>query len=172
MDVAAAKQQMRTAALAARGAMSDADRMAAGVAVARHCLDQWQGARRVAAFVSFGTEPPTRPLLDGLAASGTQIVVPVVTGDDLRWVGYEATGPQLDADPLAAVDVILVPALAVDRHGNRLGRGRGYYDRALTGVSASAIAVVYDDELLDDVPVEAHDRRVQGVLRPAGYSPW
>lgn len=171
MDAAAAKQQLRAAALAARGAMSDADRMAAGIAVARHCLDQWQGAGQVAAFVSFGTEPPTQPLLDGLAASGAQIVVPIVTGDDLRWVSYEATGPELDVATLATVDVILVPALAVDRHGNRLGRGRGYYDRALAGAGAPAVAVVYDDELLDRVPVEAHDRRVQGVLRPAGYSP-
>jgi 5-formyltetrahydrofolate cyclo-ligase len=53
-----------------------------------------------------------------------------------------------------------------------LGRGRGYYDRALTAVAAPVVAVGYDDELVDAVPIEPHDQRVQAMLRPAGYVPF
>jgi 5-formyltetrahydrofolate cyclo-ligase len=66
-------------------------------------------------------------------------------------------------------DVVLVPALAVDRDGHRLGRGRGYYDRALESVTAPVVAVVYDDDVIDDVPIEPHDRCVDGRLTPSGY---
>jgi 5-formyltetrahydrofolate cyclo-ligase len=127
-----------------------------------------------------------RPLLDQLTDSGTEIVVPVVRGDDLDWVVYvpqaavttsqagvdEPTGRRLGAAGLATADVIVVPALAVDHLGNRLGRGRGYYDRALAEVSGPVVAVGYDDELVESVPVERHDRAVQAMLRPAGYSPF
>jgi 5-formyltetrahydrofolate cyclo-ligase len=71
---------------------------------------------------------------------------------------------------LAAASVVVVPALSVDRDGNRLGRGRGYYDRALSDIKAPVVAVVYDDELIDVVPAEPHDRRVDAVLRPRGLT--
>jgi 5-formyltetrahydrofolate cyclo-ligase len=66
--------------------------------------------------------------------------------------------------------MLLVPALAVDRAGNRLGRGGGYYDRALSGIRAQVVAVIYDDELVDAVPHEPHDRLVDATLRPLGVS--
>jgi 5-formyltetrahydrofolate cyclo-ligase len=66
--------------------------------------------------------------------------------------------------------MVLVPALAVDRAGNRLGRGAGYYDRALTKTRAQVVAVIYDDELVDAVPHEPHDRLVDAALRPSGVS--
>ena len=66
------------------------------------------------------------------------------------------------------MDVIFVPALAVDRHGVRLGRGAGFYDRSLSfrGPSAQLIAVVRDDELVDDLPVEPHDVAMTHALTP------
>jgi len=63
---------------------------------------------------------------------------------------------------------VLAPALAVDGAGHRLGQGGGSYDRALTRTSAPVLAVVFDDELLESVPVQRHDRPVGGTLTPAG----
>jgi 5-formyltetrahydrofolate cyclo-ligase len=64
--------------------------------------------------------------------------------------------------------VVLVPALAVDRRGRRLGRGGGYYDRTLASLAGPAYAVVYDDEVVEEVPVEPHDVAVAGALTPSG----
>ena len=82
----------------------------------------------------------------------------------------EPAGPRLGPGALAAADVVVVPALAVDRRGARLGRGRGYYDRALAHARPGAVlvAVVFDDELVDALPAEPHDRRVSAVVTPSG----
>jgi 5-formyltetrahydrofolate cyclo-ligase len=61
---------------------------------------------------------------------------------------------------------VLVPALAVDRHGNRLGRGGGSYDRALARATGLTVAVLYDGELVDLLPVEPHDVPVNAVVTP------
>jgi 5-formyltetrahydrofolate cyclo-ligase len=183
-DVQTRKEQLRADVLATRASMSEATRTAAGVAIARRGLAAWSGLATVAAYVSLGFEPSSRQLVDGLAAHGVHVLLPVVDGDVLDWAAYigpaelttgrlgitEPTGERLGPAALADADVVVVPALAVDRVGNRLGRGRGYYDRALLGVTARIVAVVYDAELLDQVPAEPHDRRVDAVLRPAGLS--
>ena len=77
-------------------------------------------------------------------------------------------GPSLGLDGIAAAKLVLAPALAVDTAGRRLGQGGGSYDRALTRTSAPVLAVVFDDELIASVPVEPHDRPVNGVLTPSG----
>lgn len=132
-------------------------------------------------------EPPTRPLLDGLSAAGVQVLLPVARpGGELDWGRYDgwdrlaagAVGGLLEpgtvAGPaaLSAAEVIVVPALAADPHGGRLGRGAGYYDRALAGLTAPTLAVVFDDEVLTSVPVEAHDVAMSGVLTPSGLRWW
>jgi 5-formyltetrahydrofolate cyclo-ligase len=75
---------------------------------------------------------------------------------------------------VARADVVLVPALAVDFAGNRLGRGGGSYDRALAKVGGQVptIGLIYDDELVPSVPTEAHDRAVRAVARPAHGITW
>jgi 5-formyltetrahydrofolate cyclo-ligase len=176
------KAVLRSATLAARAALDPASRDAAGVALSRHGCAAWRDRRAIATYLSFGSEPPTNDLVDGLHSAGVEVLVPVVTGNGLDWVRYsphvpttaarlgvpEPVGPRLGAAAIHTVDLVIVPSLAVDRLGNRLGRGRGFYDRALEGVSAPVVAVLYDSELLDEVPAEPHDRRVQAVLRPAG----
>jgi 5-formyltetrahydrofolate cyclo-ligase len=108
-------------------------------------------------------------------------VVPA-DGSELRWAVdtgrlargrfglFEPVGPRLGPTALGAADTVVVPALAVGRDGSRLGRGGGYYDRALQYARPDAVlvAVVFDDELLDELPVEAHDLRVTAVVTPSG----
>lgn len=157
--------------------------------IARHLARsvEVQRAATVAAYVSIGQEPGTGPLLDLLASAGKRVVLPVLLPDnDLDWATYdgpaglagarrgllEPTGPRLGPDAVATADVVLVPALAVDRHGMRLGRGGGSYDRALGRVPLGTFvcAVLYDGELLDEVPHDDHDRSVTAVVTPSGLT--
>jgi 5-formyltetrahydrofolate cyclo-ligase len=176
------KEELRRFALERRSARSVEEIRSAGSAIAGRASAFAVRAHTVAAFLSMPTEPPTRPLLAALIRAGCEVIVPVVVGEQLDWTPYrigidvrttglgveEPKGERLGSNALAAADVALVPALLVDRAGNRLGRGRGYYDRALSAVSVRSVAVVYDDELVEQVPTEAHDWRVSGVLRPSG----
>jgi 5-formyltetrahydrofolate cyclo-ligase len=166
-----------------RAARTEAARIAAGEALLPHGLAACAGARCVAAYVGVGTEPPTIPLLDALRASGVRVLLPVIDRTFLDWAAYdgpatlvdgplglaEPNGARLGAEALSDADVVLVPALALDPYGHRLGRGRGYYDRALEGVTAPLIAVVYDDDMVDAVVVESHDRDVDGWVTPSGH---
>ncbi|HWB65962.1 MAG TPA: 5-formyltetrahydrofolate cyclo-ligase [Mycobacteriales bacterium] len=179
------KEELRRAVLARRGSRPAADRERAGRALASHGVAAWSATRRVAAYLSVGTEPPTRELLDGLHDAGVEVLLPVVTADALDWAAYagpssvlpgrfgllEPTGPRLGLRAVEGVDAVIVPALAVDRAGNRLGRGRGFYDRALADVRVPVTAVVFDEEVVATVPVEPHDRPVTGILAPGGPMP-
>jgi 5-formyltetrahydrofolate cyclo-ligase len=135
------------------------------------------------AFVGTGGEVPTLPLLDALVASGRRVLLPITLDDmTLDWAGYtgpddlaparlgllEPTGPRLGPAAIAEATAILVPALAVDRTGRRLGQGGGCYDRSLPFATGRVIAVVADDEVLDEVPVEPHDLPVDALLTPLG----
>lgn len=140
-------------------------------------------ARRVACYLSMPSEPGTAPLIAAMHDHGIEVVVPISLPDrTLEWVVLdpdasvvtsslgipEPAGPRLAADALASSSVIIVPALAVSHDGHRLGRGAGYYDRALVGVAAPICALVFVHELVPDVPHEAHDVPVQMALTPSG----
>ena len=140
-------------------------------------------AATVAAYVSIGTEPGTGPLLDRLVAAGKRVILPCLLPDnDLDWAAYdgrlrpagrgllEPPGPRLGVDAVATADVVLVPGLAVDRGGYRLGRGGGSYDRALARVPADTFTclLLYPEEVGVPVPVEPHDRRVVAAATPEG----
>ncbi len=135
----------------------------------------------IAAFVGVRSEPPTVPLLEALHARGVRVLLPVLLADmDLDWAPFtgaaelvegrlrmsEPPGPTLGPDAIATADLVLVPALAVDGSGMRLGQGGGSYDRALIRTSARVVAVVFGDEVLEWLPAEDHDRSVDGVLTP------
>jgi 5-formyltetrahydrofolate cyclo-ligase len=158
-------------------------------AIAEHLMaaPEVRRAATVAAYVSIGQEPGTGPLLERLAGAGKRVVLPVLLPDnDLDWAAYtgpqdlvaagrgllEPLGPRLGPGAVATADVVLVPALAVDRTGMRLGRGGGSYDRALGHVPVGTFvcALLYDGELLDEVPREPHDRPVSAVVTPSGVS--
>lgn len=187
----AAKTALRRTVLAARARLSAAelDLRATALATVAATRPELVGAGTWTAYLSVGTEPGTEPLLADLRASGVRVLLPVLRPDrQLDWAVDE--GPEwrrpaghglrepvsapLGPASIATADYVLVPALAVDRTGNRLGRGGGYYDRALAAVPAATpvLAVVYDEEVLDAVPAEPHDRRVTGALTPSGVLPF
>lgn len=179
------KAAMRRRVSAGRARMSNPDQIAAGQAVrdAVLSLPETQMAGTVAAYMSVGTEPRTRSLVYALWKRGAYILLPLLLGDyDLDWASYEGpdsltAGPRGLPQPvepprgvkaITSADLIIVPALAVDRAGRRLGRGGGSYDRALArvGPAIPTVALIYDDELVDEVPVGAHDQPVSITARP------
>ena len=140
----------------------------------------WTSAT-VCAYVPVGTEPGSLALLDALRAAGRRVLLPIVTGAaPLDWGVYfgadslvpgpyglrEPGGLRLGPGAVANADAVLVPALAVDRRGVRLGRGAGHYDRSLAGVRAPLIAVIRDAELVERLPAESHDVLMTAVLTP------
>ena len=139
----------------------------------------------VAAYVPVGSEPGSLAVLDALLDRGVTVLIPVVPPGEPgpldwaryhgqeslargRWGLWEPTGARLGVEAIRAASLILVPALAGDKSGVRLGRGGGYYDRTLTGLTADVVAVVYDDEIVDSLPSGPLDVPVGWVLTPEG----
>jgi 5-formyltetrahydrofolate cyclo-ligase len=143
-------------------------------ALAAAVLPAARGAGRVAVYASFGTEPPTTCLVEGLRRAGVQVLLPVLLPDrDLDWTAEHPgrpAGPLLGVEAVATCSLVVVPALAVDAAGRRLGRGGGSYDRALARVPADVltVALLHDGEMLDVVPTEPHDVPVRAVATPTG----
>jgi 5-formyltetrahydrofolate cyclo-ligase len=183
-EVATAKSEVRLRHLARRAERPDADRAAAAAALSRALLERLAGTRTIAAFVPDLTEPGAGELPGALARLGARVLLPVVpdTGRELRWAVHtgplapgrfgllEPVGPRLEPGAVGEADVVVVPAVAVARDGVRLGRGGGYYDRVLplTRPDAVLVSLVFDDELVDRLPAEPHDRSVTAVVTPSG----
>jgi 5-formyltetrahydrofolate cyclo-ligase len=174
-DLPAAKTQLRRELLASRGRRPASQRKGDAAALALVFSgafgDRLSSGFVVAAYVSIGSEPGTDSVIEALARAGARVIVPVLLPDrDLDWVAADDPQTSLGVDAIADASMVLVPALAVDRSGHRLGRGGGSYDRALTRVrpATPVLAVVHDDEVLAAIPVEEHDRPVDGALTPNG----
>lgn len=178
------KRELRASILKRRAGRSDEDRAAAAEAIAAHlAAAAFAQVPTVATYLSMASEPGTEPLIESLLARGTSVIVPVALPDGaLDWVRYEPDGglapstlgvpepegPRLGIDAISEAGLVIAPALAVDHAGWRLGRGGGYFDRALPRVNAPVCALVYADELLPVVPHEDHDVRVDLVATEAG----
>lgn len=140
----------------------------------------------VCCYVPFGSEPGSLALADALRAAGARVLLPVIppVSGALDWAEYtgsaelapgrmrgilEPAGTRLGPSALREAGLVLLPALAVDQAGVRLGRGAGYYDRTLAhaGPGTELVAIVRDDELVERLPCEPHDVRVTGVLTPS-----
>ena len=175
-----AKKLLRAEVLARRQAMMEADRAAAGRLLRDALLEmpEMQMAGTVAAYVSVGTEPDTRGLIFALWKRGSYVLLPVLQADgDLDWASYEGpdslgSGPRGLLEPterrrgvtaITSADLVIVPAVAVDQAGRRLGRGGGSYDRALArvGPRIQTVALLYEGELVGQVPAGPHDQPVR-----------
>ena len=137
--------------------------------------------RRIAAFIPTPTEPPIAHGLNTLVKDGVSVIVPVSVADGLLdWVelapdAISSTTKDIMGMPIPStgtstspsdLDAVLIPAAAVDRDGNRLGWGKGFYDRFLSTVTGDPIliAVVFDSDCVDQVPTEAHDAPIDVIL--------
>jgi 5-formyltetrahydrofolate cyclo-ligase len=141
----------------------------------------------VGAYVSIGSEPGTRALLDALRARGVRVLLPVLLDDnDLDWAVYEGAdrlvrarlgllepgGARLGPNAVLEADVLLLPGLAADARGMRLGRGGGSYDRVLARLAARGagpplVVLLYDHEVVEEMPAEAHDQPVRAAVTPS-----
>jgi 5-formyltetrahydrofolate cyclo-ligase len=140
----------------------------------------------VAGYLAKAGEPSIDAWLASLQSTGATIYLPRVHGSDMTWVNTDSfedlpigafgvREPHGDGNPtLPHVDAIVMPALAVDVRGYRLGQGGGYYDRALANTTKFRdggplrVAVINEDEFLDVIPHEAHDVCVDVVCTQAG----
>lgn len=181
------KVVLRAALLARRSSLNVSTLATAAAASAEHLVGGVVrgGANRVCAYVPVGTEPGSIAALDELRAIGVEVLLPLLRPDlDLDWAPYE--GPEFlvraargllqpagrlgGIAAISGVDLVIVPALAVDAAGNRLGRGGGSYDRALARVrrEVPVVALLHDGEVVAAVPHDEHDRPVTHTVTPTG----
>lgn len=179
------KDQWRSALLSRRRRLPASARFAEAIQLSA-VLTSGKVVRRgqtLCAYVPIGSEPGSVQMLDDVAAHGVRVLLPIVAGDGpLDWAWYagqdslrpgpygllQPIGERLGAAALRIADMVLVPALGVDRVGTRLGRGAGYYDRTLVIAAPGTplVAVVRDDETIDRLPREPHDVLMTGALTP------
>jgi 5-formyltetrahydrofolate cyclo-ligase len=189
VNVQTAKAEMRSVIRAQRTARGPAEGSAAAQAVAEHgmaLLDALPPRTTITAYLSLPSEPNVDPLIERADAAGHVVLVPRIEGRDLAWVAYRPgdpvrSGPLGIREPLgpaagspSSAGVMFLPGLAVGRDGCRLGQGGGYYDRVLADVPPRdlggplLVIVLFADEIVDAVPAEPHDRRVDAALTPLG----
>ncbi|WP_280402346.1 5-formyltetrahydrofolate cyclo-ligase [Nocardia carnea] len=178
IDKQAWRAMIRAQRLSVPGAVRAAEDTALAEAAGRLEPAEW-----VCAYVPVRGEPGSVAIAETLRAAGSRVLLPVTrepgplywgeyTGpEELQPARYgllEPSGPALSPETVADAGLILVPALAVDRRGVRLGQGAGYYDRTLrlADPAARLITVVRDDEVVDHLPEEPHDIRMHWALTP------
>ncbi|SCG43842.1 5-formyltetrahydrofolate cyclo-ligase [Micromonospora inositola] len=184
-----AKRETRVALLARRRSLTGAQRAEAAARVQAELISLVRRLRpaRMTAYVPVGSEPggPDLPaVLRAALEPAAELLLPVLRDDlDLDWAAYtapaalvsagrglrEPVGPRLGRSAVADAGLVIVPALAVDHRGLRLGRGGGSYDRALARVPVTTVtvALLHDGELVESVPAQPHDRPVRAVVTPA-----
>jgi 5-formyltetrahydrofolate cyclo-ligase len=179
------KRAIRREVIARRDALSPEVRADASARIAATVMElpEVVAARTVMAFWAFGSEVDTAPLIERLHAAERRVVLPRVEGGDVVAVVYLAgdevaaaafgamqpTGAAL-VEP-AEVDLVIVPGVAFDREGRRVGYGGGYYDRFLprTRTDVPAIAIAFSQQVVDrPLPAASFDRRVDAIVTERG----
>lgn len=140
---------------------------------------EFQKAKIIASYISYADEPDTSALNLALINNGKLLLLPRIIGSELEWVLWTGEQNQISTlkkiseplgnayDDLKNVDLIIVPALRIDRSGYRLGQGGGYYDRALPNFSAFSIGLIHSDELSsEDLPRDDWDIPLSAAATP------
>lgn len=179
------KQALRSQVLRGRSALDHSSIEAFGSELAKQLvqLTTEQSARSLTCFLPIRNEPDTTEFLEWARSCDIDVLLPSVQADSsLDWIRpvgdatvegrlgtLEPLGERLGQNAPRHVDLMLIPAAAVDRQGNRLGWGKGFYDRSLATLETPppTFAVIYDEEFVDEIPAEPHDHRVSGVVTPS-----
>jgi 5-formyltetrahydrofolate cyclo-ligase len=183
VETATSKVGLRRQIHAKLATLTTDDVYARSAAICRQlaAVRELASAQWVMGFVSFGSEVRTHELLRSLLAEGRHLCVPSFDVAGQRYICSELKHFDedlkagllgiLEPRPVAIrpvhadrIDAWLVPGVAFDEHGNRLGRGMGYYDRLLCGVHGVKIALAYDFQVLNEVPSEPHDVRMDFIV--------
>jgi 5-formyltetrahydrofolate cyclo-ligase len=188
-QVAVAKRELRTRLLTERRRLDPTTRSQAAERLAEKvtALIAGNAVGCVCAYVSLDEEPGTVPLLARCYDSGITVLLPMLRpGGDLDWARYrpgdlhrgpfgllQPASPPLGTDAVRAAELIICPGLAGTPAGDRLGRGGGSYDRALarSRPTSRRCLLLYDSEVLDAVPTDAHDERVDVIVTPTRNLP-
>ncbi|GAA2073627.1 5-formyltetrahydrofolate cyclo-ligase [Microbacterium hatanonis] len=156
---------------------------ALGVQAQLDALIERLGATSLSCFLSTTTEPGTHEFVEAAVARGLRVLLPISRDDGLLdWVVAtpggaiaeglfglpEPVGEVLGPIAVNDVDLLVIPAAAVDHGGMRLGWGRGYFDKTIGSMERCppVYAVVFDSEYVDDVPRDVHDQPVSGIVTP------
>ena len=180
------KQRLRAAALIARQAAFDVHGKDASRRLAAHGLDflHLKPGSIISGFAAIRDEIDPSALMLWLHEEGFSLALPVMVGkkqpllmrawspgDAMASAAWGIAEP-LDDKPIVEPDVLLVPLLAFDARGHRLGYGGGFYDRTLADLRAKkkvvAVGLAYDELKVDGVPTESYDQRLDWVLTPSG----
>ncbi len=177
-----AKRELRRRLLAERARLAPDDRAARSraIAAALASLDAFRGARAVGLYAALGAEVDTAEIAARALAAGKRLAWPRLDAGGLR-MRFAACAPDaLVAGPLGArepppdapevpgedLDLVVVPGVAFDARGRRLGRGRGHYDATLAALPArtARVGIGFDLQLVEEVPEEAHDAALDAVV--------
>jgi len=186
-DIRKAKRELRRAAGESVRQLSAAERAVASVKAMALLEKQplWRQAESILFYAPMTGELDVWPMLEAALAAGKTAGLPRFDGDAQCYVacrirdlasdvemgrfGIREPVAQCAGDALKRLDLILVPGVAFDLHGRRLGRGKGYYDHLLAAVSGTACAVAFDEQIVDAVPVESHDVVLNCILTPTRW---
>jgi 5-formyltetrahydrofolate cyclo-ligase len=134
-------------------------------------------AKTIASYSPLSSEPDVSEFNDWVLATGRTLCLPRVIGPEIEFaIGKTEPGSFAIAEPVGdaidpdLIDLVLVPALAIDATGNRLGKGKGYYDRTLGSFSCPKFAVIFDSEYLEQLPADDHDQKVDGAISPSAIN--
>lgn len=135
----------------------------------------FQNAGCIALYYAMKDEVQTSSLIEEWHLQ-KKIVLPVISGEDIHFHRYAGNnnlkmGALGILEPVSTqlvspgdIDLFIVPGVAFDRKYNRLGRGKGYYDRFLSGIDKPTIGLCYDFQLLDHIPAEPHDKKMTMII--------
>jgi 5-formyltetrahydrofolate cyclo-ligase len=162
--------------------ISPAVRAVESIDLCERLKTQMPGARTILFFAPLPDEPDIWPVLELSLALGVNCTLPFFDAEKKNYgakiieklatdivigkFGVREPAANCDEIALDKFDLVLVPGLAFDLHGNRLGRGRGFYDRLLQSTSGVKCGICYDIQLLESIPTELHDAKVDFILTP------